>query len=137
MKTAHSDYSDDQLVAIVTESIPVSTPLYSSATILPKLLTMDDSQPKPETKTPINAITDDIKVKVEPIESEEDQQSIQSPPSNIKSEASLVPLSTSKLTETKKLHRKFTFSPVSLSPLTPVAFPSADLHLRRLRYSLQ
>jgi hypothetical protein len=57
----------------------------------------------------MNSITDDIKIKEEPIESEEEEQQQQSDLSslNIKSESPVAPLHTSKLKETKKLHRKF------------------------------
>jgi len=54
----------------------------------------------------MNSITDDIKIKEEPIESEEEEQQQQSDLSslNIKSES---PVISPKLKETKKPHRKF------------------------------
>jgi len=56
----------------------------------------------------MNNLTDDIKVKEEPIESEEEQQ-IDLSSSNIKPESTIITPNTSKSKETKKLHRKIFF----------------------------
>jgi len=82
---------DDQILAIVTKSIPSGTRLNSNSSILPKLNHCDDLQTKQDTKTMITNSTDEtIKIKEEPIESEEKLDSN----------------STIKSREIKKSHRK-------------------------------
>ncbi len=81
----------------------MGTRLCSNITILPKLTHSEDSQVKQETKLTMPNPTDDIKVKEEPIESEEEQK-IDPSPSTIKPES---PVLTTKSKEIKKIHRKF------------------------------
>ena len=45
---------DDQVSAILTQSVPTGTHLYSNISILPKLPHMDDSQVKQEPKLNIS-----------------------------------------------------------------------------------
>ncbi len=97
---------DDQIFAILTQSISLGTRLCSNIIILPKLTHPEDSQVKQETKLTMPNPTDDIKVKEEPIESEEEQQQIDPSPSTIKPES---PVLTTKSKEIKKIHRKFSF----------------------------
>ncbi len=99
------NYLDDQIFAILTESITIGTRLCSNIIILPKLSHTEDSQIKQEPKINMNNSTDDIKVKEEPIESEEEQQIDLSSSSNIKPESPVISTNTSKSKETKKLHR--------------------------------
>jgi hypothetical protein len=57
----------------------------------------------------MNNSTDDIKVKEEPVESEEEQQKMDLSSSNIKPESPVPSSNASKSKETKKLHRKIFF----------------------------
>ncbi|CAF0791874.1 unnamed protein product [Adineta steineri] len=103
------NFQDDQIFIILTQSITTGTRLCTNIVILPKLINTEDCQIKQEIKINMNSITDDIKVKEEPIESEEEQQPQQqqldlSSSSNIKSESPIISNNSTKSKETKKLH---------------------------------
>ncbi|CAF1675453.1 unnamed protein product, partial [Adineta ricciae] len=91
-------FQDEQILAILTESITNGTRLCSNAIILPKVMQSEDSP----VKSTMSSIPDEIKVKEEPIESseEERQQQPSDLSSTIKSESPIVP----KSKEIKKLH---------------------------------
>ncbi|CAF3492502.1 unnamed protein product [Rotaria sp. Silwood1] len=99
-------FQNDQIYAILTQSIKTGTRLSSNIIILPKLTHTEDSQVKQEPKLNMNNNNnaDNIKVKEEPIESEDDQQQNDSSSPSIKSESSTGNTSTSKTKEAKKLH---------------------------------
>lgn len=102
-------FLDDQILVRLTESITIGTRLCSNRIILPKLTHIEDSQIKLEPKLIMNNnSTDDIKIKEEPIESEEDQQ-IDLSSSNTKPASPILPINTLKSKETKKIHRNFFF----------------------------
>ena len=99
---------DEQILAVLTESIINGTRLCSNAIILPKVMQSEDSP----VKSTMSSIPDEIKVKEEPIESSEEEQQQQPSDlsSTIKSESPIV----SKSKEIKKLHRKYSITRIFL-----------------------
>jgi hypothetical protein len=81
--------------------------------IFPKVNnTIEDSTVKQESKLNMNTISNDVKVKEEPVESEEEEQQQQqqidlSSSSTIKSEPPVIINNTSKSKETKKIYRNY------------------------------
>ena len=98
---------DDHVVAIVSQPIAAGARLCSNLSILPKVCPTDDVPMKQEAKsnsTSTPPCMDDVRVKQEPIESEEEQQTDFSIPT-VKAEPPLSMIDSPKSKETKKLHR--------------------------------
>ncbi|CAF3461925.1 unnamed protein product [Rotaria socialis] len=97
-------FQNEQIYASLTQSIKTGTRLCSNTIILPKLTQIEESQIKQESKLDMNNSTDIIKVKQEPIESEEEQPQANLSSSSIKSDLSMININGSKSKETKKLY---------------------------------
>ena len=76
----------------------------------------------------MNNHTDEIKVKEEPVESEEDKTDL--PSSNIKPESPILPFHPSKSKETKTSHRKSFSSTQNLIETSLSLSLSSSFHLR-------
>ena len=92
-----SIYVEDQLYLIAKKAIPNGTRLVTNVAIHAKVMPIEDSQSKSDPKLSNLTTSDSVKVKDEPVESEEQPKSNKSP-------SPLTPTTSSKSKEMKKIH---------------------------------